>query len=303
MQPVLFILIILIVIILFKSMRVVPNQHAFVIERLGKYHATLEAGFHILVPFIDRIAYKHIFKEIAIDVPPQMCITKDNISVEIDGILYLKITSPTKASYGITDYRFAIVQLAQTTLRSEIGKIDLETTFESRETINASVVMAIDEASDPWGIKVTRYEIRNIDPPESIKGAMEKQMRAEREKRQQIALSEGEMTAKINRAEGDKQEFIKRSEGEQTKLHNEAKGQAAAILEVAQASAEGIRLLAKAIDGPGGKQAVELKIAQEWIAAFAHLAKQNNTMIVPANLSDLTTVAQVIKTAISDRTK
>jgi regulator of protease activity HflC (stomatin/prohibitin superfamily) len=283
-----------VVVALFKTARIVPNQEVFVIERLGKYSRTLGAGFHILIPFIDRIAYKHSLKEMAIDVPPQMCITKDNIAVEIDGVLFLRVIDPVKASYGITNYGFGITQLAQTTMRSEIGKLDLDVTFESRENINASIVNAIDEASDPWGIKVTRYEIKNIDTPQTIRDAMEKQMRAEREKRQQIALSEGDMQAKINRAEGDKQEAVKKSEGERTRMENVARGQAMAILEVAKATAEGIRSVAEAIGQPGGKDAVSLRVATDWIGSFANLAKTNNTMIVPTNVADLASVTSII---------
>ncbi len=287
-----------IIIVISRASVVVPNQHTYVIERLGKYSRTLGAGFHLLVPFFDRIAYRHILKEQAIDVHPQMCITKDNIAVEIDGVLYLRVVDPVKASYGITNYAFAITQLAQTTMRSEIGKIDLDKTFESRENVNAAIVRAIDEASEPWGIKVTRYEIKNITPPQTIRDAMEKQMRAEREKREKIALSEGEMQAKINRAEGDKQEFIKRSEGEKIRLENEARGKAAQILEVARATAQGIREIAQAINEPGGKDSMQMRIAQDWIAAFATLARTNNAMIIPANLSDLATITSIIKSSI-----
>ncbi len=296
---VLAIIVLIVIITVFKTAVVVPNQVVFVIERLGKYSRTLGAGFHILIPYIDKIAYKHTLKEQAIDVPPQMCITKDNISVEIDGILYMRVIDPAKASYGITNYQFAIVQLAQTTMRSEIGKLDLDKTFESRENVNGQIVQSIDEASDPWGIKVTRYEIRNIEPPPSIRDAMEKQMRAEREKREKIALSEGEMQAKINRSEGDKQESIRRSEGIKIKMENEAKGNAAQILEAAKATAEGILMVAKAIEQPGGKESVELRIATDWIQSFAQLAKTNNTMILPTNLTDIASVTAVVKSAFN----
>jgi regulator of protease activity HflC (stomatin/prohibitin superfamily) len=292
-----FAAIILSIWILFQTAKVVPTQMAFVVQRLGKYKKTLEAGFHILVPILDKVAYKHSLKEMAIDVPPQTCITKDNISVEIDGVLYLRVIDPVKASYGIRDYRFAITQLAQTTMRSEIGKLDLDVTFESRDNINSSIVASVDEASDPWGIKVTRYEIKNIEPPPSIRDAMEKQMRAEREKREKIALSEGDKQAKINRAEGDKQEAVKRSEGERTRMENEAKGQAAAILEVALATAQGIRDVAQAINEPGGKDAVSMRIAQEWIESFGKLAKTNNSMIIPTNLADIASVTAILKNA------
>ncbi len=287
----------LVIITFFKTIRIVPNQHAYIVERLGKYSKTLEAGFHILFPFIDKVSYKFSLKENAIDVPPQMCITRDNISIEIDGVLYVKIYDPVKAAYGINDYRYAIIQLAQTTMRSEIGKLDLDVTFESRDVINAAIVLAIDEASDPWGIKVTRYEIKNITPPPTIIDAMEKQMRAEREKREQIYLSEGDKLSKINRAEGDKQEAIKRSEGERLKRENEATGEAFAIEAVAKATAMSIREISKAINEPGGQQAVQLRIAQDWIESFAKLAKENNTLIIPTNVTDIASVTSVVKTA------
>ena len=288
-----------VVIAVFKTARIVPNQSVYVIERLGKYSRTLQAGFHILVPFLDKVAYKHSLKEDAIDVPPQNCITKDNISVEIDGVLYLRVVDPVKASYGIMNYRFAIIQLAQTTMRSEIGKIDLDKTFESRDEINYSIVAAVDEASDPWGIKITRYEIKNIETPQTIRDAMEKQMRAEREKREKIALSEGDKQAKINRAEGDKQEAIKKSEGERIKMENEAQGRAIAILEVAKATAQGIREIGDAIAAPGGKEAVSMRIASEWIESFSRLAKASNTMIVPTNVADLASVTGILKNAFN----
>jgi regulator of protease activity HflC (stomatin/prohibitin superfamily) len=300
MNPTVIILAVLaffIFITIMKTAIVVPNQIVYVIERLGKYSRTLGAGFHILVPFIDRVAYRHILKEQAVDVPPQNCITKDNISVEIDGILYMRVIDPAKASYGIMDYRFAIIQLAQTTMRSEIGKIELDRTFESRENVNVSIVNSIDEASAPWGIKVTRYEIKNIEPPQTIREAMEKQMRAERVKREQIALSEGDKQARINRAEGDKQEAIKKSEGERIRMENEALGKAAAIFEVAKATAQGIGEIAKAINQPGGKDAVSLRIATDWIQSFASLAKTNNSMIVPTNVADLASVTAILRHA------
>ncbi len=287
----------LIIVTIFKTAKIIPNRMAFVIERLGKYSKTLNAGFHILLPFIDRIAYKHTLKEVAVDVPPQNCITKDNISVEIDGVLYMRVVDPVKASYGIRNYQFAITQLAQTTMRSEIGKIDLDVTFESRDNINNQIVSAVDEASDPWGIKVTRYEIKNIETPATIREAMEKQMRAEREKRQQIALSEGDRQAKINRADGIKQEAIKLSEGERMKLENEAKGRATAILEVATATAQGIKEIGLAIKQPGGKEAVSLRIATDWIESFGKLAKESNSMIVPTNVADLASVTGILKNA------
>jgi regulator of protease activity HflC (stomatin/prohibitin superfamily) len=300
---ILVILAFFIMVTILKTAIVVPNQSAFVVERLGKYSRTLGAGFHILIPFIDRVAYRHTLKEQAIDVPPQNCITKDNIAVEIDGVLYLRVIDPAKASYGIMDYRFAIIQLAQTTMRSEIGKIDLDRTFESRENVNAAIVNAIDEASEPWGIKVTRYEIKNIEPPQTIREAMEKQMRAERVKREQIALSEGEKQAKINRAEGDKQEAIKKSEGERIRMENEALGRAAAIFEVAKATSQGIVEIAKAINLPGGKDAVSLRIATDWIQSFAGLAKSTNSMIVPTNVADLASVTAILKNSFDFASK
>jgi regulator of protease activity HflC (stomatin/prohibitin superfamily) len=300
MNPTVIVLAVLaffIFITILRTAIVVPNQVVYVIERLGKYSRTLGAGFHILVPFIDRVAYRHILKEQAVDVPPQNCITKDNISVEIDGILYMRVIDPVKASYGIMDYRFAIIQLAQTTMRSEIGKIELDRTFESRENVNVSIVNSIDEASSPWGIKLTRYEIKNIEPPQTIREAMEKQMRAERVKREQIALSEGDKQAKINRAEGDKQEAIKKSEGERIRMENEALGKAAAIFEVAKATAQGIGEIAKSINQPNGKDAVSLRIATDWIQSFASLAKTTNSMIVPTNVADLASITGILKNA------
>jgi regulator of protease activity HflC (stomatin/prohibitin superfamily) len=280
-------LLLLVVIILSKSARVVPQKTVFIIERLGKYHATFEAGFHFVVPFVDRIAYKHSLKEMVIDVPAQSCITKDNIQVEVDGILYMQVVDPVKASYGVNNYSFASTQLAQTTMRSEVGKIELDRTFEEREAINREIVMAVDKASDPWGLKVTRYEIKNINPPASIKDAMEKQMRAEREKRALIAESEGDKQAKINRAEGDKQEAIARSEGEKMKRINEAEGRGQEIERVAQATARGIREIANAINEKGGSDAVNLRIAEQYLNEFGKLAMKNNTMIIPSNLSDV----------------
>jgi regulator of protease activity HflC (stomatin/prohibitin superfamily) len=300
MEPITVILLLVaffVIITLLRAVKIVPNQWVFVIERLGKYSRTLSAGFHILIPYIEKVAYRHSLKETAIDVPPQTCITKDNIAVEIDGVLYVRVIDPVKASYGITNYQFAITQLSQTTMRSEIGKIDLDVTFESRENINAAIVDAVDEASDPWGIKVTRYEIKNIETPQTIRDAMERQMRAERKKREEIALSEGDMQAKINRAEGEKQEAVKHSEGEKIRKENEAKGEAAAILEVAKATAYGIREISQAIEQPGGKDAVSLRIATDWIQSFSNLAKTNNAMIIPTNVADIASVTAILKNA------
>lgn len=279
-----------------KTVRIVPQKSAFIIQRLGKYHITLKAGFHVLIPFIDNVAYKHTLKEQALDVMPQTCITRDNISIEVDGILYLQVVDPQKASYGINNYQFASTQLAQTTMRSIIGKLELDKTFEERETINVAIVDAVDKASDPWGVKVTRYEVKNIVPPKSIKDAMEKQMRAEREKRALIAESEGDKQAKINRAEGDKQELIKRSEGEKQKRINEAEGLATEIREVAAATATGIRNVAQAVNERGGMEAMNLRVAEKYIEEFGNLAQKSNTMIIP---SDMSNMAGLIATATS----
>jgi regulator of protease activity HflC (stomatin/prohibitin superfamily) len=289
-----------ILILFLKTARVVPQKTVFIVERLGKYHATLEAGFHILIPFIDRVAYKHSLKEMVMDVPPQTCITKDNIQVEVDGVLYLQVMDPVRASYGVNNYAFASIQLAQTMMRSEIGKIELDKTFEERESINAAIVTAIDKASEPWGLKVIRYEIKNINPPPSIKDAMEKQMRAEREKRALIAESEGDKQAKINRAEGDKQEAIAKSEGEKQRRINEAEGRGQEIERIAFATAKGIREIANAINEKGGNDAVNLRIAEQYLGEFGKLAQKNNTMIIPSNLSDVATmVATISKTFTS----
>ncbi|NNF16490.1 MAG: paraslipin [Gammaproteobacteria bacterium] len=278
------------IIILVKTAVVVPQQNAFVIERLGKFSRTLNAGFHILIPFIERIAYRHNLKEQAADIDEQICITNDNVQVGVDGVLYLQVLDPSRASYGIGNYMFAISQLAQTTLRSEIGKIDLDRTFEERGTINANVVAELDKASDPWGVKVLRYEIKNINPPQDVLSAMEKQMRAEREKRAVVLTSEGERDAKINEAEGDKQRVIKASEAKKTQQINEADGEAQAILAVANATAEGLRQVAAAMTAQGGSEAMQLRIAEQYVAEFGNLAKTGNTFVVPANLADLTTM-------------
>jgi regulator of protease activity HflC (stomatin/prohibitin superfamily) len=285
-----------------SSFKVVPQRSAYIVERLGKYSRTLEAGFHVLIPYIDRIAYKQNQKEQAIDVASQICITRDNIAVEVDGILYLQVIDPLKASYGIDNYKFAVVQISQTTMRSIIGKMELDKTFEERETVNGSIVEAVDKASGPWGIKVSRYEVKNISPPQSIKDAMEKQMRAEREKRALIAESEGDKQAKINRAEGEKQETIARSEGEKQRRINEATGRATEIELVAVATAKGIREIAKSINEDGGMNAVNLRVAEQYLTEFGKLAKVNNTMIVPADLSDIAGVLTSI-TSVLNKTK
>lgn len=298
--------VLLVVVTIIRTARIVPQKMAFIVERLGKYAKTLDAGFHILVPFIDRVAYKHSLKEVAVDVPSQTCITRDNIAVEVDGVLYLQVMDAAKASYGIENFMFASTQLAQTTMRSEIGKLDLDRTFEERVAINAAIIQAVDKASDPWGVKITRYEIKNITPPQSVTDALEKQMRAEREKRAAIAESEGKRQAMINVAEGDKQEAIKKSEGEKMKRINEAEGRAKEIELVAIATAEGIRKIAEAIKAPGGVEAVNLRVAEQYIREFGKLAKENNTVIIPSNLSDISgmvaSVTSLIKSsAIADK--
>jgi regulator of protease activity HflC (stomatin/prohibitin superfamily) len=284
---VLIVFAILILIVIAKTAIVVPQQSAYVVERLGRYSGTISAGFHVLLPFVDTIRYRHSLKEIAVDIPAQVCITRDNVQVGVDGVLYLRVLNPERASYGITDYMFAISQLAQTTLRSEVGKIDLDKTFEERTNINTAVVSELDKASEAWGVKVLRYEIKNITPPHDVLAAMEKQMRAEREKRAVILTSEGTRDAAINTADGVKQEVIKASEANKQQQINEAEGQAAAILAVASATAEGIRKVAEAIKLPGGFEAVQLRVAEQYVAQFGELAKKTNTLILPANVSDV----------------
>jgi regulator of protease activity HflC (stomatin/prohibitin superfamily) len=291
-----FFLALFILYLFFKTAVVVPQQNAYVVERLGRFSGVLEAGFHILVPFVDVIRYRHILKEQAIDIPEQVCITRDNVQVAVDGILYMKIMDPERASYGISNYSFAITQLAQTTLRSEVGKIELDRTFEERTNINIQVVTEVDKASEAWGVKVLRYEIKNITPPADVIAAMEKQMRAEREKRAVILTSEGERDAAINSAEGAKQQVIKASEAKKQQQINEAEGQASAILAVARATAEGIKSVAQSIQADGGFEAVQLRVAEQYVTAFAGIAKTGNTLIVPATLSD---PASLIATAMS----
>lgn len=290
MNPVTVILLLFIgfaLVVVFNSFVIVPQKSAYVIQRWGKYQATIEAGLHFLVPFVDAIAYRLTLKEQAWDVEPQTCITKDNIAITVDGILYLQVMDPQKASYGINNYQFAAAQIAQTTMRSIIGKMDLDRTFEEREMINSTIVQAVDKASDPWGVKVTRYEVKNIVPPQSIKDAMEKQMRAEREKRALIAESEGDKQAKINRAQGDRQHMVEISEGEKQKRINEAEGKGYEIERVAQATANGIRLVAESIADKGGIDALNLRIAENYLQQFGKLAEKNNTMIIPSNLADI----------------
>lgn len=277
----------LLVIAIVKGARVVPQKMAFVVERLGKYSRTLDAGFHVLVPFVDRIVAKHSLKEYVLDVPSQMCITRDNISIEIDGVLFMQVLDPVRATYGVDNYLFAARQLAQTTLRSEIGKMDLDRTFEERDSINANIIAALDKASEPWGLKIMRYEISNINPPQSVKDALEKQMRAERERRAKVAASEGERESLINVAEGQKQEVIKQSEALKQKQINEAEGKAQEIALLAQATAHGIAQIAQAIELPGGKDAVNLRVAEQYVKEFGKLASESTTMIIPSNLGDV----------------
>ena len=298
------VLVVFAVVVLIKTAVVVDQQYEYVIERLGKYRTTLEAGFHILIPFFDKVAYKRSLKEESIDIPAQTCITADNVSMEIDGCLYLQVVNSRLSAYGIDNYHFAVAQLAQTSLRSAIGKITLDNTFEARENLNRQVVEALDEASQNWGVKVLRYEIKDIQPPRSVLDAMEKQMKAEREKRAEIAKSEGERQAMINRAEGERAEAIALSEGEKMRRINEADGHAQEILKVAEATAEGIRQVAAALNTPGGQDAASLDVAKKYLDQFGKLAKENNTMILPANLADVSSmVATVMSTMEQTRRK
>jgi regulator of protease activity HflC (stomatin/prohibitin superfamily) len=296
------VLALVLLIVLSRTAVVVPQQSAYIVERLGRYNGVLNAGFHILVPFMDVIRYRHSLKEDAMDIPEQICITRDNVQVAVDGILYLKVLNPERASYGISDFRFAITQLAQTTLRSEVGKIELDRTFEERSHINVEVVTELDKASEPWGVKVLRYEIKNITPPKDVLAAMEKQMRAEREKRAAILTSEGARESNINTAEGEKQMVIKQSEANRQLRINEAEGQAAAILAVANATAEGIRQVAAAIQTPGGSQAVQLRVAEQYISQLGNIAKAGNTLVVPANLTDVASMLALAMNAIKQGT-
>ncbi len=291
----------LVLLVISKTARVVPQQSAYVVERLGRYSRTLGAGFHILWPFLDSVQYKHSLKETAIDIPEQICITRDNVQVGVDGILYSKVLDPQRASYGISDYRFAITQLAQTALRSEIGKIELDRTFEERTNINSQVVNELDKATEPWGVKVLRYEIKNITPPKDVLAAMEKQMRAEREKRAVILTSEGERDAAINQAEGEKQQVIKASEAKKQQQINEAEGAAAAITAIASATAEGLRKVAESTQVPGGYEAVQLRVAEQYITKFGELAKASNTLVLPANVSDVGSMLALAMNMIGKR--
>ncbi|HEX5343574.1 MAG TPA: stomatin-like protein [Duganella sp.] len=295
-----FILFILAIVFVFKTINVVPQQHAWVVERLGKYHATLGPGLNIVIPFVDRISYKHVLKEIPLDVPPQVCITKDNTQLQVDGILYFQITDAMRASYGSSNYIAAITQLAQTTLRSVIGRMELDKTFEEREHINTAIVNAIDESAANWGVKVLRYEIKDLTPPKEILHAMQAQITAEREKRALIAASEGRKQEQINIASGEREAQIARSEGDKQAAINRAQGQAAAIVALAEANATALRQVGAAIREPGGDEAMNLKVAEQYVGAFGQLAKANNSIIIPANLGDMSgliaTAMQVVKT-------
>ena len=305
MTPMLIVVVFLavfILVVIAKTAVVVPQQSAFIIERLGKYAGTLGAGFHLLVPFFDVLRYRHSLKENAVDIPEQVCITRDNVQVHVDGVLYLKVMNPERASYGISDYMFAISQLAQTALRSEIGKIDLDRTFEERTHINVQVVNELDKASEPWGIKVLRYEIKNITPPKDVLAAMEKQMRAEREKRAVILTSEGQRDAAINSAEGEKQQVIKASEARKQQQINEAEGAASAILAIASATSDGVRKVAESIQVPGGFEAVQLRVAEQYIQRFGELAKEGNTLVLPANLTDVGSMLALAMNVIGRKT-
>ncbi|MBM3398999.1 MAG: paraslipin [Bacteroidetes bacterium] len=282
-----YVLVTLVVLVILRSIKVIPQQNAFVIERLGKFHEVLQPGFNIIIPFFDKVAYRHSLKETAMDIPEQICITKDNVQVAVDGVVFAQVIDPAKASYGISNYQFAVIQLAQTTMRSEIGKIDLDKTFEERTNINGAIVSAIDEASSGWGVKILRYEIKNITPPKSVLNAMEKQMQAEREKRAVILTSEGEKQSAINQAEGQKQKVVLESEAMRQQQINEAEGQSAAIKAVASATAEGIRKVAAALQEKGGFEAVQLRVAENLVEQYGKLAKSTNTMILPANFADM----------------
>ena len=285
-------------VILFVAMvvRIVPQQSAYVVERLGKFYGVLNAGIAFIFPIMDRVAYKHTLKEIALDIPEQVCITKDNVQVGVDGVVFMQVIDPKLASYGITDYNFAVIQLAQTTMRSEVGKIDLDRTFEERGHINSQVVAAVDEAARAWGVKILRYEIKNIVPPKNVLQAMEKQMQAEREKRAMILQAEGQKQSDINIAEGQKQKVVLESEAAKARQINEAQGQAEAIKAVADATAEGVKAVAAAIRAPGGMEAVQLRVAEHLVSQFGNLAKTTNTMILPSNFAD---VAGLVATAMS----
>jgi len=299
----LLVLLILVVLTVLMTVKVVPQQRAYILERLGKFYSVLQPGVNFVIPFFDRIAYKYSLKESAIDIPEQICITRDNVQVRMDGVIFIQVIDPKKAAYGIADYTFAVIQLAQTTMRSEIGKLDLDKTFEERMTINRAVVESIDEAAIGWGVKVLRYEIKNITPPQSVLIAMEKQMQAERERRAVILQSDGEKQAAVNVAEGQKQKAVLESEGLRLRQINEAEGEAAALRSVAQATAESIRVVAQAIREEGGLEAVQLKVADKYVEQFGKLAKVGNTLILPANLSDMGSMIASALTIIKSEPK
>lgn len=292
------IIFVLVVLTVLMTVKIVPQQTALIVERLGKFYAVLQPGISFVIPFFDRIAYKHSLKEKAIDIPEQICITKDNVQVRVDGVLFLQVVDPQKVSYGISDYNFAVMQLAQTTMRSELGKIDLDKALEERMVMNRAVVQAIDDAAIGWGVKVLRYEIKNITPPQSVLHAMEKQMQAERERRAVILQSEGEKQAAINQAEGQKQKVVLESEALKIRQINEAEGQASAIKAIAEANAESIRVVAAAIQDKGGIDAIQLKVAEQLVQQFGNLAKQTNTMILPANFGDMSSMVAAAMSVI-----
>jgi regulator of protease activity HflC (stomatin/prohibitin superfamily) len=294
-------LVALVILVILRSIKVVPQQNAYVVERLGRFHEVLQPGINFIIPFFDRVAYQHSLKEVALDIPEQVCITKDNVQVAVDGVVFIQVVDGMKASYGISNYKFAVIQLAQTTMRSEIGKIDLDKTFEERMNINRLVVASIDEASIGWGVKILRYEIKNITPPKTVLNAMEKQMQAEREKRAVILQSEGEKQSAINLAEGQKQKVVLESEALQQRQINEATGQAEAIRAVAEATADGIRSVAKAIQSDGGMEAVQLRVAENLVEQFGKLAKTNNTLILPANFADMGSMISAAMTVVKNQ--
>ncbi|MEY3983474.1 MAG: hypothetical protein RL160_1031 [Bacteroidota bacterium] len=301
MNVFIYALVALVVLVILRSIKVVPQQNAYVVERLGKFHEVLQPGINFIIPFFDRVAYQHSLKEVALDIPEQVCITKDNVQVAVDGVVFIQVVDGMKASYGISNYKFAVIQLAQTTMRSEIGKIDLDKTFEERMNINRLVVASIDEASIGWGVKILRYEIKNITPPKTVLNAMEKQMQAEREKRAVILQSEGEKQSAINLAEGQKQKVVLESEALQQRQINEATGQAEAIRAVAEATADGIRSVAKAIQSEGGMEAVQLRVAENLVEQFGKLAKTNNTLILPANFADMGSMISAAMTVVKNQ--
>ncbi|PMS35173.1 SPFH domain-containing protein [Trinickia symbiotica] len=293
------VLLVVVIVIAAQTIKIVPQQHAWVVERFGRYHATLAPGLNLVLPFVDRVAYRHVLKEIPLDVPAQVCITRDNTQLQVDGVLYFQVTDPMKASYGSSNFVLAITQLAQTTLRSVIGRLELDKTFEERDLINRSIVAALDEAAESWGVKVLRYEIKDLTPPKEILHAMQAQITAEREKRALIAASEGRKQEQINIASGGREAAIQRSEGERQAAINQAQGEAAAILAVAEANAQAIRKIAEAIQSTGGMDAVNLKVAEQYVNAFGNLAKAGNSLIVPGNLSDLSTMIASALTIVS----